>query len=242
MIEQVRIQIPVDVDAFQAYLKANLTSDLVLQVLEECLVEENGTYASLDFEKALANLQRRDTGRYYMLKLLLEGYATKEGQVLLDPKLVSASYKQRMKQLEFLKSMGRLRRFCYRLAQAVVSLFSEKNETEAIQEAIQVTGEVQIARDELHALELKRQKVIEETNEIQVRTSDERRRKLEEADRLSTEKVETIHREARGLITGAHKQVEGLNRQAEQIREEITALSRERFRLKEGAYSIAARD
>lgn len=240
MLEQSRIQQPVDVGAFESYLKANLTSDLVLHILEECLVEENATYASLDFEKALANLQHRDTGRYYMLKLLLEGYATKEGQVLLDPKLVSASYKQRMKQLEFLKSMGRIRRFCYRLAQAVVSLFSEKNETEAIQEAIQITGEVQIGRDELHALELKRQKVIEETNEIQVRTSDERRRKLEDADRLSTEKVETIHREARGLITGAHKQVEGLNKQVEKIREEITALSRERFRLTKGTYTTTS--
>ena len=154
-----------DEHQFKEYLRENLTSDLVLQVLEECLVEENSSYAALNFEQSIRDLQRRDTGRYYLLKALLEGYATKEGQVLLDPKLVNDSFRERQKELERLKSMSRARRFFYRLSQAVISLLNEKGETEAIQEAIQITGEIKIARDELAFLEAKKAQTISDTNQ-----------------------------------------------------------------------------
>lgn len=154
----------VDEGRFQDYLRQNLSSDLVLQVLEECLVEENSTYAALNFSQAIKELQQHDSGRYYLLKALLEGFATKEGLVLLDPKLVNESYKERKKQLDLLKSMGRFKRFFYRLSQALVGLLNEKSETEAIQEAIQITGEVKIARDELAALEAKKSQTVQETN------------------------------------------------------------------------------
>src|SRR5258705_1818017 len=105
----------VDANTFQEYLKTHLTSDLVLQILEEYLLQENSTYNPIDFEQALKELQQKDSGRYQMLKVLMEGYATKEGMVMVDPKLVTASFKQRLKELELLKSMSQLRRFWYRL-------------------------------------------------------------------------------------------------------------------------------
>ncbi len=149
---------------FQTYLKAHLTDDLVIQVLEELLVEENSTYSAITFEQALKEIQAKDGGRYLLLKTLLEGFANKEGLVMVDPKLVTAAFKERMAQLKMLKAMSRFRRFFYRLAQAFVGLFSEKGETAAIQEAIQVSGEVQIARRELAAVELQKIGVVESCN------------------------------------------------------------------------------
>lgn len=176
-------------DGFKDYLRQNLTSDLVMEVLEECLLEENGQYNAITFERALKDLQQHDTGRYQMLKALLEGYAMKEGQVLLDPKLVNASYKQRVAELETLKSMSRVRRFIYRMGQAVVSLLREKGETEAIQEAIQVSGEVQMGRQELAAQELKSAQLIEQAR---VSAATTRETAYKEAAR--------IEREARDLL------------------------------------------
>lgn len=190
----------IDVVRFQDYLKANLTSDLVMQVLEETLLQENSTYNSIDFTEALNDLQKRDAGRYQMLKLLLEGYATKEGQVMLDPEMVNASYHQRMKELEFLKSLGRFRRFLYRVFQAVEGLFTEKTETEAIKEAIQITGEVKIARDELTALELKKSQVARDVDKALTEASHQQRLIIESANRSATEQTEVIYKESRQSI------------------------------------------
>jgi hypothetical protein len=226
---------PVDVDAFRNYLRANLTSDLVLQVLEEVLLQENSTYNPLDFEQALHELQQRDTGRYAMLKLLLEGYATKEGQVMLDPKMVNASYKQRMKELEFLRSLGRFRRFFYRFFQALEGLFTEKNETEAIKEAIQVAGEVQIARDELAIIELKKASITQELNKAAIDASNQVRAKLENADQKATEKTEQIYREARAAVT---KEREAANRELQNLRKEAEVVRRNIGKLRQGEHEL----
>lgn len=226
---------PVDVEPFKAYLRANLTADIVLQVLEECLLQENSTYNPIDFEQALKELQQRDTGRYHMLKLLLEGYATKEGQVLLDPKMVNASYKQRMKELEFLRSLGRFRRFAYRFFQALEGLFTERNETEAIKEAIQVAGEVQVARDELAIIELKKAQITQELNQKAIEASNEVRAKLENADQQASEKSEQIYREARGMVTrereAANRELQKLRQEAETMRKNIGKLRQKEHQL-----------
>jgi hypothetical protein len=223
---------PVDVEGFREYLRANLTSDLVLQVLEECLLQENSTYNPIDFEQALKELQQRDTGRYAMLRLLLEGYATKEGQVMLDPKMVNASYKQRMKELEFLRSLGRFRRFFYRFFQALEGLFTEKNETEAIKEAIQVAGEVQIARDELAIIELKKTQITQELNQKAIEASNEARSKLENADQRASEKSEQVYREARAMVTrereAANGELRKLRQEANKIQAEIAKLNQKK--------------
>lgn len=219
---------PVDVESFKNYLRANLTSDLVLQVLEECLLQENSTYNPIDFEEALKDFQQRDTGRYHMLKLLLEGYATKEGQVMLDPKMVNVSYKQRMKELEFLRSLGRFRRFFYRFFQALEGLFTEKNETEAIKEAIQVAGEVQIARDELAVIELRKASIAQELNKAAIEASNQVRSKLESADLRATEKTEDIYRKHRAAIArereAADRDVRALRKQADELQRRVAKL------------------
>lgn len=202
----------VDSTAFQSYLKANLTSDLVLQVLEECLLQENSTYNSIDFEQAIKDLQQKDAGRYQILKLLIEGFATKEGLVMLDPKMVTASYKQRMVQLEILKRMGAFRRFFYRLGQAIQGLLSERSETEAIQEAIQLTGEVQIARDELTVLELKKSQAVRDTNKALTDASSSARKIIESANARATEASEKIYKEGREAMFAEREQANGLLR------------------------------
>ena len=220
-----------DVARFKDYLKKHLTSDVVLSVLEECLLEENATYNPINFEQALQDLQQRDAGRYQMLKVLLEGFVMKEGLVMLDPKLVTASYKQRMAQLEVLKSMKPFRRFLFRMGQAVSGLMSEKSETEAIQEAIQITGEVQIARDELAVLELKKAQAVKEAINIQIQTSDERRQKLEDADRAT----EKIYQEGRAAVaserTEANRYLNAVYAQLEDRRQELAILNHERAQL-----------
>ena len=217
-----------DAAKFQQYLRSHLTSDLVLQVLEECLLQENSTYNPIDFQQALKELQQRDSGRYQMLKLLLEGYATKEGQVMLDPKMVSASYKQRMKELEFLRSMGRFKRFAYRFFQALEGLFTEKNETEAIKEAIQITGEVQMARDELAVIELKKSQTQRDADKILTEASSQQRAILETANREATEHNERIYRESREAIarerTAANSHLNNLHNAAETLRKDIARL------------------
>jgi len=202
----------VDTSAFQQYLKANLTSDLVLQILEECLIEENAVYNSIDFGQALKDIQRQDGGRYILLKTLLEGFATKEGLVMLDPKMVTASYKQRMAQLELLKSMGRFRRFFYRLTQALTGLLTEKNETEAIQEAIQLTGEVQIARNELATLELKKSQAARDADDVLTKASHTARSVIEKANHSATEASEKIFKEGREAMFAEREQANGVLR------------------------------
>lgn len=214
---------------FEAYLEKHLTSDLVLRVLEGVLVEENSSYAPIDFEQALKDLQQRDGGRYLLLKTLLEAYAIKEGQVMLDPKMVSASYKQRMKELEYLRSLSRFRRFFYRVTQAVIGLMSEKTETEAIQEAIQITGEVQIAREELAVLEAKKAKVTQDSNEMEIRTSHERRKILQQADDLAAKKTEAIYKEAHD---GVFKERQKLHEEFTSTYKMVTDLREELHRLK----------
>lgn len=218
----------VETEKFQSYLKANLTSDVVLQVLEECLLQENSTYNPIDFEQALKELQQKDSGRYQMLKLLLEGYATKEGQVMLDPKMVNASYKQRMKQLEFLKSLGRFRRFAYRVFQALEGLFTETTETEAIKEAIQITGEVQLARDELVVLELKKSQAERDADRILTEASSNSRKIIESANQRATEQTETIYKESRESIAAeranATANLEKLQSRIDSARAELEGL------------------
>lgn len=187
-------------EQFQQYLRENLTSDLVIQVLEECLIEENSSYAALNFEQAIRDLQSRDGGRYYLMKALLEGFATKEGLVLLDPKLVTDSYKQRKQQLDLLKSMSRFRRFFYRLSQALISLLNEKGETEAIQEAIQITGEVKIAKDELALLEVKKSQTNFEANQILTDASDKAYKILQTANDTALRHSDELLKEARASI------------------------------------------
>lgn len=214
-----------DTVAFEKYLKANLSSDLVLDVLEECLLQENSTYNPIDFEQALKELQQKDSGRYHMLKALMEGFATKEGMVMLDPKLVTASYKQRLKQLELLKQWGWFRRLCYRVGLAIKVLVGQTTKTEAVQEAIQVTGEVQIAKNELAVLELRKAQTVQETNDLTVRTSKERRKVLQEADTEATAKTESIYRQARSEIAEerrrAHDVLTALYEQIEEARRDL---------------------
>lgn len=185
---------------FQEWLRRNMTSDVALQILEECLIEENSSYAALNFEQALRELQQKDGGRYYLLKALLEAYATKEGQVLLDPKMVNASYKERKRQLDLLKSMGRFRRFVYRLSQAVVGLLNEKSETEAIQEAIQITGEVKIAKDELATLEAKKAQTAYDTNQLLFTASDKANKILSDANEKAFQSSQELLKESRASI------------------------------------------
>jgi hypothetical protein len=194
-----------DSEAFQNYLRKNLTSDLVLDVLEELLYQENSTYAAIDFEQALKDLQQRDGARYLLLKTLLEGFAIKEGQVLLDPKLVNASYKQRVKELELLKSMGRWRRFFYRVTQAMLSLFQEKTRTEEIQEAITITGELQMARDEIKVTETQMIKLKNEINRLQEEASQEIASTKIRAVAEAYEKSEQIFKTERELLANERK-------------------------------------
>lgn len=218
----------VEIERFKEYLRKHLTNDLVLQVLQECLLRHNWNYNSIDLQQALNDLERRDGGEYMMLKVLIEGFATKEGLVMLDPKLVTASYKQRVKQMEELKSMSRLRRFVYRLAQAITGLINEKGETEAIQEAIQITGEVQLGRDELAVLELKKSQAIYDANQMMTNASNEVRQKLEAVDSQATEKTERLYHNAREAI---NKEREQANKEFADIRTETTAMRRQVVRL-----------
>lgn len=209
----------VEVERFRLYLQRNLTDDTVLLILEECLLEENSTYNPIDFEEALKHLQQKDTGRYHMLKVLMEGYATKEGMVMVDPKLVTASFKQRLKELELLKAMSSLRRFWYRLGLAIKVLVGETTKTQALQEAIQVTGEVQVAKEELAIIELKKSQAARDADKILTDASSANRKIIEGANQRATEKTEEIYRKARqevskertqavALLESLHKQID----------------------------------
>lgn len=220
----------VDAEAFQKYLKANLTSDLVLQILEECLVEENSVYNSIDFGQSLKELERREAGRYQWLKALLEGFATKEGLVLLDPKSVTASYKERVAQLKLLRTMGRFRRFFYRLTQALSGLLSEKTETEAIQEAIQITGEIQIVRTELTALELRRSQVSRDADQILTTASTQSREIIEAANNQALETVRNADQSAIAASAEAKQTIVEATKRATAQSEEIYADARKDMR------------
>lgn len=230
----------VDTDKFADYLKRNLTSDLVLQILEECLLEENNQYGSTDLARALADLQEKDGGRYQMLKVLLEGFAIKEGQVLLDPKLVTASYKHRMKELELLKSLSPFRRFLRRLGHAIQGLLTEGSETEAIQEAIQITGEVHIAREELTALEFKKAQAARDADKILTDASSAQRRIIEGANKRATEQSEAIFKEAREAIAKERAEVPARHKELQMLTDAIAAKWQELRDIENGIDKVRA--
>lgn len=218
----------VEVERFRLYLQQNLTDDVVLEILEECLLEENSTYNPIDFEEALKRLQQKDTGRYHMLKVLLEGYATKEGMVMVDPKLVTASFKQRLKELELLKAMSPFRRFWYRLGLAMKVLVGETTKTQALQEAIQVTGEVQVAKEELAIIELKKSQAVRDADKILTDASSANRKIIESANQRATEKTEEIYRKARQEVSKERTQavalLEDLHKKIDQARDNLDKL------------------
>lgn len=219
----------IEAQRLRLFVQNNLTSDLVLQVLEECLIEENATYNPIDFAEALKQLQQKDSGRYHMLKALMEGYATKEGMVMVDPKLVTASFKQRLKELELLKAMSPFRRFWYRLGLAIKVLVGETTKTQALQEAIQVTGEVQVAKEELAVIELKKSQASRDADAILTNASSSSRGIIEEANRRATETTETIYRQAREEVSkervGAVELLENLYKQIQKSRKELDQLA-----------------
>ena len=63
-------------------LKQNPDSHLALELAKNWLLKEVNQYAEIDFESALKDLERKDNIEYRMVKMLLEDFVRKNGQII----------------------------------------------------------------------------------------------------------------------------------------------------------------
>ncbi len=146
-----------------------------------------------------------------------------------------------MKELEFLRSLGPFRRFAYRILEALEGLFTERGQTDAIKEAIQITGEVQIARTELTTLELKKSQTVREIDEMLTAASTHKRKIIEDANQRASEKVEEIYKESRELVAAERRDYENVRDGLTQLKAQMGDAHKELANLNDERYMAQAR-